>query len=288
MQILNKNENSNISFKIIIILLSFVLLCSLFYIYKMSDRSKSVIISLREEKSIILNDLEKSKLFLDQAISNKTTLNSKLAIEQKKVKKLITEIKKSNLNINQINKLKIGVNNVNERIIMLMKELSYYKEKAESTSLILDKQKILNNTLTNNNQALSKKVTEGSKLNYYDLETTVYKLRSSGKKVETENADKAEFFNISFSIGENKLVKSSNNILYIQIIDSKNNIIGEKKSKNFGNKKLMFSIETEVNYKNKIVKINEELPVENLESGLYSVNIFDKSNLILHNSFNLN
>ena len=288
MQILNNNENSNISFKIIIILLSFVLLCSLFYIYKMSDRSKSVIISLREEKSIILNDLEKSKLFLDQAISNKTTLNSKLAIEQKKVKKLITEIKKSNLNVNQINKLKIGVNNVNERIIMLMKELSYYKEKAESTSLILNKQKIINNTLTNNNQVLSKKVTEGSKLYYYDLETTVYKLRSSGKKVETENADKAEFFNISFSIGENKLVKSSSNILYIQVIDSKNNIIGAIKSKNFGDKKLIFSIETEVNYNNKTIKINEELPVENLESGLYSVNIFDKSNLILHNSFNLN
>ena len=287
MQKLNKNDDSNISFKIIIILLSFVLLCSLFYIYKMSDRSKSVIISLREEKSLILNDLEKSKLFLDQAINNKTTLNSKLAIEQKKVKKLITEIKNSNLSINQIYSLKKGVKNVNERVLILIKELNYYKKKSDSTNLILDKQISINDTLINNNEVLSQKVTEGSKLYYYGLETTAYKLRISGKKVETEKASRADFFNISFLVGENKLVNASNHVLYIQIKDGKNRVIGNKKRKKIGNKTLVFSIQTKIKYNNKTIRINQNLPVQNLNGGLYSVNIFDKSNLILHKNFNL-
>ncbi|WP_395075135.1 hypothetical protein [Flavobacterium sp.] len=282
-----KKENNTQGFKIIIILLSFVVLGSLFYIYKISDRTKSIIVSLREEKLSILKDLEKSNVFLDQAISSKTNLNSQLALEQEKVKKLIVEIKNNNLNLNQINKLKKGVNNVNERIIVLMKELNYYKKKADSTNLILNKQKILNDTLTNNNEVLSKKVTEGSKLYYYGLETIAYKLRSSGKKVETEKASKADLFTVSFSIGENKLVKPSSNVLYIQIIDSKNNIVGNKKSKNFGDKTLFFSTQTMVNYKNKTIKIDEELQVENLEEGMYYVNIFDRSNLVLKKKLNL-
>ncbi|WP_309608480.1 hypothetical protein [Flavobacterium sp.] len=282
-----KKENNTQGFKIIIILLSFVVLGSLFYIYKISDRTKSIIVSLREEKLSILKDLEKSNVFLDQAISSKTNLNSQLALEQEKVKKLIVEIKNNNLNLNQINKLKKGVNNVNERIIVLMKELNYYKKKADSTNLILNKQKILNDTLTNNNEVLSKKVTEASKLYYYGLETIAYKLRSSGKKVETEKASKADLFTVSFSIGENKLVKPSSNVLYIQIIDSKNNIVGNKKSKNFGDKTLFFSTQTMVNYKNKTIKIDEELQVENLEEGMYYVNIFDRSNLVLKKKLNL-
>ena len=282
-----KKDNNTQGFKIIIIILSFVVLSSLFYIYKISDRTKNIIVSLREEKLIILQDLEKSNLFLDQAISSKTNLNSQLTLEQEKVKKLIVEIKNNNLNLNQINKLKRGVNNVNERIIVLMKELNYYKKKADSTNLILNKEKILNDTLTNTNQVLSKKVTEGSKLYYYNLETVAYKLRSSGKKIETEKASKADFFNISFSIGENKLVKPSANTLYIQIIDSKNKILGVRKSKNFGDKTLVYSIQTRVNYKNKTIKIDEDIPVQNLEEGLYSVNVFDNSNVILKKKFNL-
>ena len=253
----------------------------------MSDRSKSVIISLREEKSLILNDLEKSKLFLDQAISNKTTLNSRLAIEQKKVKKLITEIKNSNLSINQIYGLKKGVKNVNERVLILIKELNYYKKKSDSTNLILDKQISINDTLINNNEVLSQKVTEGSKLYYYGLETTAYKLRISGKKVETEKASRADFFNISFLVGENKLVNASNHVLYIQIKDGKNRVIGNKKRKKIGNKTLVFSVQTKIKYNNKTIRINQNLPVQNLNGGLYSVNIFDKSNLILHKNFNL-
>lgn len=282
-----KKENNTQGFKIIIILLCFVVLGSLFYIYKMSDRSKSIIVSLREEKLLLLRDLEKSNVFLDQAISSKTNLNSQLTEEQEKVKKLIVEIKSNDLNLKQISKLKKGVNDVNERIIALMNELNFYKKKVDSTNQILNKQKILNDTLANNNQVLTKKITEGSKLYYYGLETVAYKLKSSGKKVETEKASKADLFNISFSIGENKLVKASNAILYIQIIDGKNNIVGDKKTKSFGDKTLVFSMQAIVNYKNKTVRIEQELPVENLESGQYSVNVFDKANLMLNMKLDL-
>lgn len=280
-------DKSTLSFKIVIILLSFVVLGCLFYIYKMSDRTKHVIISLREEKSLVLKDLEKSNQILVEAINNKTTLNSKLVLEQQKVKKLIREIKNNNLNLSQIVKLKKGASNVNERINVLIKELNYYKKKADSTTIILYEQKSLNDTLANNNESLSKKVNEGSKLFYYDLNVIAYKLKSSGKKVETEKSNKADILKISFLIAENPLVEATSNTLFVQIIDSKKRVIGKRKTKKFGNKSLMYSFATTVKYKNKTMKIEEELAVANLEEGLFYVKIFDQSNVILKTTLNL-
>ena len=290
----NVKKKNTLSFKILIIVLSFVVLGCLFYIYKMSDRTKHLIISLREEKSLILRDLEKSNFVLSEAIDDKTALNSKLVSEQLKVKKLMREIKNNNLTLSQIVELKKGASNVNERINALIKELNYYKKKADSTIVILDKQKgildkqkSLNDTLTNYNKSLSKKLTEGSKLYYYDLDVKAYKLKSSGKKVETERSNKADILKVSFLIAENPLVKANNNTLFIQIIDSKNKVIGERKTKNFGNKSLMYSLASTVKYKNKTIKIEEELPVANLEEGMFYVNIFDQSNVILKTTVNL-
>jgi hypothetical protein len=253
----------------------------------MSDRTKNVVISLREEKLLILKDLEKSKLFLDQALSNKTALNSQLVLEQEKVKKLIQEIQKNDVNKYKIIEYKKGASNLNDRIYALMKELSFYKKKADSTNVILDKQKVLNDTLTNNNKLLSKKIIDASKLYYYDLETKAYKVRSSGEKVETEKARKTNLLKISFSIAENKLIETSSNILYIQIIDSKSNVIGTKKTENFGSSSLTYSFITNVDYKNKTIKIEEEFPVENMEKGSYTINLFDKSNLVLQTTMTL-
>jgi hypothetical protein len=281
-----KNKNT-LSFKIVIIMLSFVVLGCLFYIYKMSDRTKHVIISLREEKSLILRDLEKSNFVLSEAIDDKTALNSKLVSEQQKVKKLMREINNNNLNLSQIAILKKSASNVNERINALIKELNYYKKKSDSTSVILDKQKSINDTLTNYNKSLSKKVAEASKLYYYNLDVKAYKLKSSGKKVETERSNKADILKVSFLIAENSLVKSSNNTLFIQIIDSKNKVIGKRITKNFGDKSLTYSFATTVKYKNQTIKIEEELPVADLEEGVFYVNIFDQSNVILKTTLNL-
>jgi predicted Holliday junction resolvase-like endonuclease len=283
----NNIESNNQSFKVIIIVLTITLLGSLFYIYKISDRTKGIIMSLREEKAEVLKDLEKSKLFLDQALNNESSVNSQLILEQEKVKKLIDEIKKEGVNKTEIVQIKKGADNVNERINALVKELNFYKKKADSTTVILGKQKVLNDTLVNSNKILSKKITTASKLYYYGLQVVAYKLRSSGEKVATEKARKTDLLKISFAIAENDLVKAFNNTLYVQIIDSNNNVIGEKKTENFGNDILIYSYTANVKYKNKTIKIEQELPVEYIEKGPYFINVFDKSNLVLHTSITL-
>lgn len=282
------NENQTIkSFKIIIVLLTFTLIGSLFYIYKVSDRSKSMIISLREQKSIVLKDLEKSEMFLEQSMTGNTLLSKKLASEQLKIKKLIFDLKYKKVNEKTIIVYKKKADNVDDRIRLLFKEINLYKNKIDSTNIVLNNERTKIDTLTTSNKKLVTKINEASKLYFYNLQSISFKDKGSGKFTETNKASRVDLLKISFMIAESKLVKTSSKEFYVQIIDSKNNVIGLKNVQKFGNLELTYSTALKANYENKTIKIEGGIPVSNLSEGAYFINIFDKSKLILNSTFTL-
>lgn len=282
------NENQTIkSFKIIIVLLTFTLIGSLFYIYKVSDRSKSMIISLREQKSIVLKDLEKSEMFLEQSMTGNTLLSKKLASEQLKIKKLIFDLKYKKVNEKTIIVYKKKADNVDDRIRLLFKEINLYKNKIDSTNIVLNNERTKIDTLTTSNKKLVTKINEASKLYFYNLQSVSFKDKGSGKFTETNKASRVDLLKISFMIAESKLVKTSSKEFYVQIIDSKNNVIGLKNVQKFGNLELTYSTALKANYENKTIKIEGGIPVSNLSEGAYFINIFDKSKLILNSTFTL-
>lgn len=289
-----KHNQNNKSFKIIIILLTMTMLGGLFYMSKLSHKSKSDIILLREEKLDILNDLEKSQLFLNQVMTSNKSLSSKLALEQEKVKQLILDLKTEKMTEKNIVDYKQTANNVDNRIKLLLNEINSYKNKIDSTNVVLKKTNVVltnertkNDTLTVSNKKLSKKITDASKLYFYNLQTAFFKSKSSGKLTETNKASKVDVIKISFMIAENELIKSTSKEFYIQIIDSKNNVLGSKNVEKFGNETLNYSALLKVKYQNKTIKVEGEIPVTNLEDGLLFINIFDKSKLILNSTVTL-
>ena len=296
-----KKKQNNKSFKIIIILLAFTMLASLFYIYKMSSKSKKEIISLREEKANMLEDLEKSQLFLTQIITSNKSLSSKLVAEQNKVKQLILDLKSKKITEQNIVDYKQIADNADNRIKTLLNEINSYKKKIDSTNVVLTqtnanltktsvsliKEKTKNDTLTVSNTKLAKKITDGSKLYFFDLKTNFFKSKSSGKLTETDKASKINLIRVSFMIAENNLAKSTSKDFYIQIIDSKNNVLGSKNVEKFGNETLNYSTSLKVKYQNKTIKVEGEIPVTNLQDGILFINVFDKSKLILNSAVTL-
>lgn len=292
-----KKKKINDSFKVLIILLTTTLLASFFYIYKMSDRSKKVIVSLRQErmelvneKQAILANLEKSKIYLEQALSNKSTLTNQLNKEKEKVNQLIAQLKNlknTEIDNTQIEQFKQNAENSDAKITMLIKELNSYRKKVDSTNVVLRKERKAIDTLTKSNKKLSNKINEASKLYFYDLKIDPLKVKSSGSQVKTERASRVNVIKVSFMIAENDLVKATTKEFYIQIIDSKNNVIGSKKVENFGNDILTYSAASKVKYDRKTIKVEQEIPVTELEKGSFFVNIFDKSKLILNTTLNL-
>ena len=88
-------------------------------------------------------------------------------------------------------------------------------------------------------------------------------------------------------IAENNLVKASNKDFYVQIIDSKANVVGLKNTLKIGAQELTYSAVLKTNYKNETTKVEGEIAVDNLTEGTYFINVFDKSKLILNTSFTL-
>jgi hypothetical protein len=292
---MENHNNTNIrSYKIVIMMMTLVLLGGLFYIYKMSDRSKNTIVALRSQKAMLIDDLKSSELKLNEAISGNGILSKQLIDERGKLKVLIAELQSAN--VSEILNLKFQkkAQALQNRLVFLMKEAQIYKEKADSATTLLsiseksnENLQGQNKQLQDNNKNLNDKIDEATGLNYYNLQLLAYKIKSSGKQVETDDASKSNLFKVSFMIAENKLSKPKNKKYYIQIIDSQNNVLGEKQTITFGNKVLIYSYISEIKYDKKTIKVESELPVQDLTEGLYSTNIFDGDEMVLSTNFEL-
>jgi hypothetical protein len=287
------NNTINKSFKIIILTLVLVLLGGLFYIYRMSDHSKNAIMVLRNQKASTLKELIESKSKLDKVIVNNGALSKELILERAKLKKLIADFQNSN--VSEILNLKFQkqAQALQNNVFFLTKELEEYKRKADTASKILviakksnDDLVIQNKDLLENNKSLNSKIDQATALSYLNFQVIPYKIKTfSGKLAETESARKVDLLKISFMIAENKLSKPKNKKYYIQIIDSKNNVLGQKQTVNFNEKNLEYSATNDVKYENKALTVEKELAVTDLTEGTFHANVFDNSNLILSSSF---
>ena len=169
----------------------------------------------------------------------------------------------------------------------LKKQNTTLTTQRDSTVVVLGESKKFNEVLVGQNEELSKAVEKGSKLTVLNMKTSAYKLRSSGKQIETDKASRADVLKISFTIAENQIAKSGDKTYFIQVIDSKNNVLGDKKTENFGDKALTYSFASNVKYENKTVNVSEDLQGKDFAKGTYFVNVFDKDELVSKTSFTL-
>lgn len=289
------NKPNNSGLKAIIVVLSLLLLGSLGYMYKLSTDSQNALSLVKSEKESVMKDLEASKQSLDEAIASNTTLSDELIAERDKIQQLMADLEKTKGNdAVSIAKYKEETKRVQAKIAVLMKQIEALQKenaslntKIDSTNTVLTKTRSINDTLMSQNDNLAKTVERGSKLSVLNLQTLAVKQKSSGKQVETDKASRADVLKVSFMIAENQIAKSGDKAYYVQIIDSKNNVLGDKKTETFGEKLLTYSFVATVKYENKTVKIEKDLPVSDINEGTFFVNVFDKSELVSKTSFTL-
>jgi hypothetical protein len=169
----------------------------------------------------------------------------------------------------------------------LKKQNTTLTTQRDSTVVVLGEAKKSNEALAGQNEELSKVVEKAAKLTVLNTRGSAYKLKSSGKQVATDKASRADVLKISFTIAENQVAQSGTKSYYVQVIDSKNNVLGDKKTETFGDNTLTYSFVSNVNYENKTVDVTENLPGKDFPKGTYFVNIFDKDQLVSKTSFTL-
>lgn len=289
-----ENQQNNSSLKAIIAVLAVLLVASLVYVFKLTSDAEVVqseLVKTVSEKEDVLKDLEELKATYDAAISENTSMSEELIKEREKVLNLIQEVKHSKGDVSkfksQFVKLQSDMKTLLAENEVLKKQNTTLTVQRDSTAVVLGESKKQNTVLVTKNEELSKTVDLGSKLTVLNMKTSAYKMKSSGKQIATERAGRADVLKVSFTIAENKIAKSGDKTYYVQVIDSKSNVLGEKKSETFGTKSLTYSFSTVVKYSNKTVDISEDLPGKNFEKGTYFVNVFDKDELVSKTSFTL-
>ncbi len=290
----DQQNNSNSSLKIIIGVLAFLLAGSLFYIYKISSEVKqvqTVLTTTLTEKETVVKDLEALKTTYDAAIAENTSMSDELVKERDKVVTLLNDVNKSKGDVSKFKTQYLKLES-NMKVLMaenegLKKQNKTLTTQRDSTVVVLGESKKYNEVLVGQNEDLSKTVEKGSKLTVLNMQTAAYKIRSSGKQIATDKAGRADVLKISFTIAENQIAKSGDKEYYVQVIDSKNNVLGDKQTVNFDDKTLTYSFISKVKYENKTVNVSEDLKGKDFAKGTYFVNVFDKNDLVSKTSFTL-
>lgn len=292
-----ENQKSNSSLKAIIAVLAILLVGSLVYIFKVSSDAEIVKTELKttiSEKDAVMNDLQALKTTYDAAIAENTSMSAELTKERDKVVNLMNNLSKSKGDVASLSKFKSQFIALQGNMKVLMAENEGLKKQnttlttqRDSTVVVLGVSKKANEVLVGQNDELAKTVEKGSKLSILNMKTSAFKLRSSGKQIETEKASRADMLKISFTIAENQIAKSGDKSYYVQVIDSKSNVLGDKQTQSFGDKSLTYSFIANVKYENKTVQVSQDLPGKDFSKGTYFVNVFDKDQLVSNTSFTL-
>jgi len=292
-----QNQDNHSKLKAIIAVLAILLIGSLIYIFKLTSDAKTLqttVTTVKSEKESVLKDLADLKTNYDAAIAENTTMSDELIAERDKVVKLMAELKVSKGDNASLQKYKTQYKAMEQKMQNLLQEVAVLKKQnqtlttnLDSTTVVLEDNKKYNQVLVGQNEDLAKKVELGSKLSITNLKTASYKVRSSGKQIATDRASSTDMLKVNFTIAENKIAKSGDKTYYVQVIDSKNNVLGDKATISFGETSLTYSFTTTVKYENKTVEVSEQLPGKDFAKGTYFVNVFDKGELVSKSSFSL-
>ena len=241
---LNQSNSRNSGLKVVVVILALLLMGSLAYVFKLQQDKDAVDSSLSKtltEKEKFQAELESKIAEYELAIGDNTALKSELEEEQAKIAELLEKIKKSDGSVAELSKYKTQYVKLKREMDNLIAENNLLKENnskltknLDSTNVVLTNAKTANDTLVAKNENLSKTVEKAQRLSVLNLTTLAVKQKGSGKQINTDKANRADVLKIGFTIAENQVAKTGDRTYYIQVIDSKNNVLGEKKTESFG------------------------------------------------------
>jgi hypothetical protein len=290
-----ENPQKTTGLKTAVAVLAIGLIASLGFNLKQSqdvETKQIAFATVTSEKNEVLTNLNALKQKYDLAIAENTSMSDELIVERDKVVGLMEEVKKSKNNSYAMSGYKqkyLALEGKMNSLIAenegLTKMNSSLVLQRDSTITVLNNNKIEKENLVVQNTEMTKTIETASKLTVSNLKASAYKVRSSGKQIETDKASKADALKIDFTIAENKIAKTGDKDYYVQVIDANNNVVGEKKTVNFEDKELNYSFISNVKYENKAVNVTELLPGKDFPKGNYFVNVFDKNELVSNSSF---
>lgn len=223
------------------------------------DAQKKKIENILKKSEITEAELTEAKQLMRSISANvMDEYQKRVNFLQDEKEKLLTE---SLINENQLNELNNKVNSLE----LAKKDITnrYTKEKADS-----DKKTVL--------------LSYASTLTLSNFELKSYKVRNSGKEIETEKASRISKIKVSFIMNENQIAESGNKELYIVVKNPDGSIsnFDNVPSGTFvsGGKNLIYSDRININYtKGETKPVEFEWNRSEFKRGDYSIEVYENN-----------
>ena len=289
-------KNNNTGLKVTLGILALLLIGASVMFFLKNNELNETKTALKTEITGLKGELEGEKIKLDAQIQENVIQNDELIAKRNKLEETLAELENSQVTIETLTKYKNSYFKLKKDIQKLLKDndelqLQNTRLTQVNDTLVgqLDSQLKLADSLTTQVSDAQRLIKTASEISIVGLKGTALIQKSSGKQLPTTKARKADKVKICFSLAENKIADQGLRTLYVQVLDSKNNVLGKNYEVEFDGKTLNYSFGTEFNYTNKVLDICDYLhaPKDGFEKGNYFVNVFRGSKLVSNSTFTL-
>ena len=286
-----EEQKSSSNKKIIIGILLALLVALGIYTYKSASNFKESEEFLKQEKEQILSSLTDMEGKYDAAIAKNNELSDELLIERDKIvafRDSVKNLKNANWSLVRRYKNRIAeLEKTNERLFFINDSLTIVNnllvvEKDSITGKLIE-QTQFNDTLIAQNIDLSRKVEIGGALRVNTVNATGMRLRTNGKYMETNKAQKVEAVRVTFRLEKNEIAELGDKQVYIVIKNPSGTVISEKGTFTAKDgEEIAYTDQTVANYNGAeldVVMFVEKIP-QKFVKGFYTVAVYVEGNLV--------
>lgn len=277
-------SNNNNRAKILIGLLVVLLVSLAGYTYTLIQQNKETVLFLEADKAEVQKELEALVVSYNEILQDNKLKDKDLIAARDRIIVLLDSVKDYKANLSIITRYKAQVRGLkNERaqlfkradsLLVVTQRLAI--EKDSTTAVLIKTIKVVDSVTTANTQ-LFNSLEKGALIGISNLDATAIIVRKGGKIKETKRATRADKIRVCYTIAPNTLAQAGDRVLYVQVINPDNNIIGDKSNITFGQDLLTYSKSESVFYENQALDVCAIVGTagQDVLKGLYTINIFD-------------
>ena len=268
------------------LVIAFVVLGS--YSFSSYNTLKDHEVFLEQERRFVQKELSEMIALYDKVTVKNEMLSEELQQSKSKIQAVLDSLIAAKTSVPLISKISRKLSTLKQKNALLLSKIqeANHQNKVLSDQVLAVSEKLALqqayiSSLESKNEKLSKNLLEAQNLAVLQIQAKALHTVSSKSVSETEKANKADHIEVCFTLLKNNLTPQGGKDIYIQIIDPNNNVVANRGVVNFGEKSLIYTGKTEINYTNTDLETCTKMNVvidNNLIKGNYLVNVFHNQN----------
>jgi hypothetical protein len=287
----NRSNRTNTGLLLLVVLLLITNVALLYMYMQSKDQGEVTTVKLEQmstEKDNVTHLLENMLAEYDTLKTENEQIMTEMDGQRAQISQLLDQVKRGNYDVAKARKEAETLRKIMKGYVATIDSLNQANQQLTAENVTIKQElgevKGQKDALATKAQDLEGQIAVGSVLHATSISASALFLRNNGKQVETERAGKAEMVKCCFTLGENKVTKAGDKIIYMRVISPDGKVLAASDSENrfrFNGVEGEYSARREVNYQNQPVDVCIFWTgSEPMRSGQYKVEIYENGALV--------